>query len=100
MAKEAAFNLAIAYTLSGQVDRAVRQYQKVIALEPNFVEAYHNLGILYLEALNKPYQAKQCFEQVLILTKDPHKATLIKEIIIRIEGTHPGQRTSHETDPP
>jgi Tfp pilus assembly protein PilF len=84
--KDASFNLAHAYTLSGQVDRAVRQYQMVIELEPTFLEAYHNLGILYLDVLNRPHEAKQCFEQVLTLTKEPDKAARIREIIRRIDG--------------
>jgi tetratricopeptide (TPR) repeat protein len=84
--RDAAFNLARAYTLSGQLDRAVRQYQKIIKSEPAFLEAYHNLGILYLDLLNKPREAKACFEQVLILTREPQKTARIKEIIAQIEA--------------
>lgn len=86
--KDASFNLARAYTLSGQFDHAVRQYQMVIELDPTFLEAYHNLGILYLEVLDRPHEAKRCFEQVLILTKEPEKAAQIKEVIRRIEEMH------------
>jgi len=87
--KEASFNLARAYTLSGQVGRAVRQYEKVIELEPGFLEAYHNLGILYLSLLDKPDEAKRCFEHALRLTKDPQEAARIKEMIAQIEQAQP-----------
>jgi tetratricopeptide (TPR) repeat protein len=97
--KEAAFNLARAYTLSGQMDRAVKQYQTVIRLEPSLPEAYHNLGILYLESLNRPQEAKRYFEQALILTKDPHKAALIKEIISQIETSRHAGGNPHGTAP-
>ncbi len=71
------------------MDRAVRQYKKVIASEPNFLEAYHNLGILYLNVLERPDEAKQCFQKALVLTKEPQAASRLKEIISQIEEHHP-----------
>lgn len=97
--RDGAFNLARAYTLSGQTDRAVRQYQKVIELAPDFSEAYHNLGILYLHVLNKPREAKACFEKVLALTRDPQKAALIRAIIrdIKVDPKAAEQNPSQES---
>lgn len=87
--KEASFNLARTYTLSGQVNLAIRQYEKLIDLEPRFLEAYHNLGALYLDLLNKPDEAKQCFERALAVADNAEKAAEIRKIIAQIERIRP-----------
>jgi tetratricopeptide (TPR) repeat protein len=43
-------NLGIAYSEKGWEDRAVKQYQTAIALNPSYVNAYNNLGVSYLES--------------------------------------------------
>jgi tetratricopeptide (TPR) repeat protein len=93
-------NLGLILAEKGLYSRAIAEFERLIQFEPGFLDAYHNLGILYLNFLDKPDEAKRYFERELVLTKDSQMAAQIKEIIIQIEGTHPGQRTSHETDPP
>jgi tetratricopeptide (TPR) repeat protein len=97
--REAVFNLAQTHALSGNVNLAVRYYLQVIQAEPDLLEAYHNLGILYLHYLHKPIEAKRCFEQALVLTKDPRKAVVLKEIIAQIEEANHQQMNPTQTYP-
>src|SRR6185312_14936787 len=42
-------NRANAYGAIGQRDRAIADYSRAIALDPNYANAYHNRGTTYLE---------------------------------------------------
>jgi len=41
------FNSGVAFYNQKQFSKAIEAYQKVIELDPNYVEAYNNLGIIY-----------------------------------------------------
>jgi tetratricopeptide (TPR) repeat protein len=43
------FNLALANQEGGNLDRAIENYTKAIEKNSSFTQAYHNLGLLYLE---------------------------------------------------
>ncbi len=40
-------NRGVAYTKKGEVDRAIADYTKAIALDPDDAEAYYNRGVVY-----------------------------------------------------
>jgi TolB-like protein/Tfp pilus assembly protein PilF len=42
-------NTAMLYLLNGDVDSAIREWQKVIELEPGFAPAHSNVGLAYLK---------------------------------------------------
>jgi TolB-like protein/Tfp pilus assembly protein PilF len=42
-------NTAMLYLLNGEVDSAIREWQKVIELEPGFAPAHSNVGLAYLK---------------------------------------------------
>ena len=46
------FVAGIAYSANKQIDKAEGAYKKAIALDPNYQEAYYNLGILYINRGN------------------------------------------------
>jgi type IV pilus biogenesis/stability protein PilW len=43
------FNLGVQFYNQRQFSKAIQAYQKVIALDPTYIEAYNNLGIIYQE---------------------------------------------------
>ncbi len=43
------YNQAVEFDRGRDYERAIRAYEKAIALDPKFVEAYNNLGVLYQE---------------------------------------------------
>ena len=60
------FKEGFAYQDQGNLDRALEEYGKAIQLNPDYIEAYMNLGTVYLEM--KDYdQAIQQFEKVVEL---------------------------------
>ncbi len=63
---EDAFAAAARAQQAGQSEAAVAGYRQVLALEPDLVEAHHNLG-LALRALGRLDEAAASFEQALAL---------------------------------
>lgn len=45
---------ASAYGFSGQLDRAIQDWNRALELRPDFIDVYFNLGITYLRVGNKP----------------------------------------------
>lgn len=43
------FNLAISFHNQKNISEAIKAYRHVIEMDPNFFEAYNNLGLIYLE---------------------------------------------------
>jgi type IV pilus biogenesis/stability protein PilW len=43
------FNLGVSYYNQREILKAIQAYQKVIEVDPTFIEAYNNLGVIYQE---------------------------------------------------
>jgi len=84
LAVNAAFKLANVYFSNKQYDAAEKYYQAIINLNPNFAQAYYNLGILYAGA-GKKDMAQQYVSKAFQLNPDlqkaieNHKKDLIKQ---------------------
>lgn len=97
---------------SGEYDRAILDFKKVIEIEPEYAKAYYNLGLTYYR--NKEvYKAKESFEKAIYLKKDyiqaiyalaivqeklgksDEAATLYKKII-KIDSEHPLAKEARE----
>ena len=61
---EGNYNLALAYELTGDVNRAIAYYQKTVKANPYFKEAYYNLAIIF-ERLGRNDQAIYTWNKVL-----------------------------------
>ena len=66
----AIYNLGILSIQSGQYDKAVERFEKLVALYPENLQAQFYLGLSYFEA-GKEDKAKAQFEKVKTLDKDP-----------------------------
>jgi tetratricopeptide (TPR) repeat protein len=55
------FNWGVQFYQQRNYSKAIQSYQKVIKLDPNYVEAYNNLGIIYQELgdFDKAFEAYQ-----------------------------------------
>ena len=64
------FNISGAcYKAIGQVDAAVKCYEKALAIKPDFAEAHNNLGVT-IQDLGQLNTAVRCFEKALALKPD------------------------------
>jgi len=71
----ARFHLAQAVAGAGRAEDAKLQYQDLIDLQPKFVEAYNNLGTLFLEE-GKLIEASRLFRRALMQRKELPEAWL------------------------
>lgn len=60
--------LGIGYSRTGQLERAVASYQRVLEMEPKLAQAHLNLGFAY-ERLNRPADAEREYEAACRLEK-------------------------------
>ncbi|MCP4650994.1 MAG: tetratricopeptide repeat protein [PVC group bacterium] len=59
-------NLGMAYYRQGKIDKAVKEYEHAIRLNPRYAEAQYKLGIIYLEK-NEHDKAIETFRKVVKL---------------------------------
>lgn len=85
------FNLGVSFYNQREFSRAIQAYQKVIELDPTYVEAYNNLGIIYqkmgdmeraFESYRKSTEINPRYEKgynnlgILLLLKDRNEEAL------------------------
>jgi tetratricopeptide (TPR) repeat protein len=79
------FNYAYALNMLKQDDRAIEKYREAIRVEPIFIEAHHNLGLIYMT--RKQYdKAVESFTEVLRLEPNYVSAHLNLASIYAAEG--------------
>ncbi|HEV8537754.1 MAG TPA: tetratricopeptide repeat protein [Bacteroidota bacterium] len=47
------YAIALEYVSTGKYPQAIEMFEEVIALDPNYVAAYHQLGLLFVRMNNK-----------------------------------------------
>ena len=80
---EAQYNLGLLSIQSGQFDRAVSRFEKVIEIEPANIEAYFYLGVSNLELGNES-RAKELFGFVITNGNDPAITRLVEDYLRKI----------------
>lgn len=83
-------DMAVAYYNLGMSDIAIRELNKVIGKDPNFYQAYFNLGYIY-QANNDPARAKDYYSKVVAKAPSDSKFSLqaqaaIKQIDAQVNG--------------
>jgi tetratricopeptide (TPR) repeat protein len=66
------YNLASAYFRSGRADDAIAHYREAIRLQPDYAEAYFNLGLLLAQSAHRT-EAIEAFENMLRLRPDDQR---------------------------
>jgi tetratricopeptide (TPR) repeat protein len=69
-----------------QFEQAIAWYQKVLALDPQNINAHTDLGTSYFHA-GRPQEALREFRRSLEINPE-HAQTLFNSIVVNLEGTH------------
>ena len=67
------YNQGIDFYKSGQYDRSMGAFRRAIALDPNYVDAYYNLGSI-LEYLKQDEAALDVFKQLIVRKPDDYES--------------------------
>ena len=81
------YAIALEYVSTQKIPEAIAKFDEVIKLDPNYVPAYHQLGLL-LAKLNRNNEALEMFErgiQVAALIGDTHAQSEMQEAIDELE---------------
>ena len=62
---KARFNQGWAYDFNRRFDWAIKEYEEAVKIDPSFASPYKNLGILYLNALNRPEMTVEYWNKYL-----------------------------------
>lgn len=67
------YNKAVDYHQQGQFSQAIECFKKATELDPNYIDAYYNLGVL-LEYLQQDEDALNAFKQIILRKPDDYEA--------------------------
>lgn len=79
------FNSGVAFYNQKEFSKAIQTYQKVIALNPTFVEAYNNLGIIY-QTIGDVDKAFGAFQKATEINPSYQKGYNNLGILLLVEG--------------
>ncbi|MBI1807508.1 MAG: tetratricopeptide repeat protein [Ignavibacteria bacterium] len=81
------YAIALEYVSSHCYPEAIAKFQELMALDPNYVPAYHQLGLLFAR-LGKNDEALKTFErgiEIAALVGDMHARSEMEEAIDELE---------------
>lgn len=67
------YNQGLDYYRVGNYDAAVDSFRKAISLDPNYIDAYYNLGVI-LQKFDKNADALTVFKQIIVRQPDDYDA--------------------------
>ena len=67
------YNKGIDYYQSGQYSLAIESFKRAIEFDPNYIDAYFNMGSL-LEYLNQDEEALNAFKQIILRKPDDYES--------------------------
>ena len=79
-------NFAFFSEKSGQWDRAIKRFEKVLQIQPDFIEAYLHIGDAYLQK-GDTTQAIESFEKYKNLEKDVNTRTDVQNYINKLKNS-------------
>jgi Tfp pilus assembly protein PilF len=79
------FNLGIHFYQQKEILKAIQSYQKVMELDPNYVEAYNNLGIIYQE-MGDLEKALEAYQKSIEINPRYEKAYNNRGIVFYLQG--------------
>ena len=76
------YNMGVSFIKSKDYDRAVKEFKKVLELDPDDAYANYNLGYIYAEHLVDRQKAIEYFQNYLTYAKDEKDADWVKKYIL------------------
>ncbi len=67
------YNQGVDYYRAGQYDKSMAAFRRAISLDPNYIDAYYNLGSI-LEYLHQNDAALSVFKQILVRKPDDYES--------------------------
>ena len=67
------YNQGVEYYKQGEFERSMEAFKKAVALEPNYIDAYYNLGTI-LEQLEQYDAALTVFKQIIVRKPDDYES--------------------------
>jgi len=64
------YNLGWKYSQEGQYDKSIEAYLEAIAIDPNHLNSYNNLGVIYLDIKGDYKQAAYFFQSTIEINPD------------------------------
>ena len=92
------YNLAVAYAKAALTAKAVTEYEKSLAYDPDNAEAHFNLGLIFKGEGNDPVKALQHFRKYLELRPDAEDAFHVQESIDKLIRQNDRQISVLQTD--
>ena len=66
------YNMGVDFYKVGQYDRAMASFRQAINIDPNYIDAYYNLGSI-LEYLHQDEAALAVFKQIIVRKPDDYE---------------------------
>lgn len=70
---QAQYNKGIDFYKAGQIEESVNCFKQAISLNPNYIDAYYNLGSI-MEYLNNDEEALNAFKQIILRKPDDYES--------------------------
>lgn len=67
------YNQGVDYYKAGQYDKSMSSFRRAIELDPNYIDAYYNLGSI-LQYLNRDDAALSVFKQIIVRKPDDYES--------------------------
>ena len=67
------YNQGVDYYKNGRYDKSMLSFRRAIELDPNYIDAYYNLGSI-LEYLNRNDEALTIFKQIMVRKPDDYES--------------------------
>lgn len=93
------YNLGVLFTEEQKFDRAVREFERALELDPNDQKSHYNLGYLYAEQLSRPGDAMKHFKRFLELDPNSQQAESVKSYLV-MHHTFQGKTLEKESGNP
>ena len=89
------FNLAVQNHQNNNLQAAQNYYQKVLKIDPNYVNANYNLGVIY-QGLEEYQKAKSCFEKTIEIVPNHVDTHYNLGVIFKILNEHQKAKDCYE----
>lgn len=76
------YNMGVLFTETGKFDRAVKEFERALELDPNDQKSHYNLGYIFAEQFANPTNAMEHFRRFLELDPNSQQAEAVKSYMM------------------